>query len=91
MAVKTVPGKKVVDVMLYALSTCVWCEKTKKLLDELGVEYNYEYVDLLVSDERQEAIKTVTKWNPRCSFPTVIIGDKCIIGFKENEIREALK
>jgi len=37
-----------------------------------------------------ETLLKVKKFNPKCSFPTIIIGDKVIVGFKENEIREAL-
>ncbi len=78
--------------MLYALSTCVWCKKTKALLDSLGVEYSYEYIDLLSENEKEEVLNTVRKWNPACSFPTLVLNEnRCIIGFKENEIREALK
>ena len=90
MAVEHVSGRDVGQVMLYALSTCVWCKKTKRLLDELGVAYDYEYVDFLQGDERTEAMDTVRQWNPSCSFPTLVINDKCIVGFRENEIREAL-
>ena len=28
--------------------------------------------------------------NPRMGFPTLFIDEKCIIGFKEDEVREAL-
>ena len=28
-------------IFLFALSTCVWCKKTKKLLDQFGVKYDY--------------------------------------------------
>jgi glutaredoxin len=92
MSVVHVTGKKSGHVMLYALSTCGWCQKTKKLLDELGVEYYFEYVDHLQGSERDEAIRKVTKWNPSCSFPTLVINnDKCIVGFKEDEIRQALE
>ena len=35
-------------------------------------------------------IEDVKKFNPRCSFPTIIIGEKVIIGYKEKEIKEAL-
>ena len=92
MTVVHVPGRKSGNVMLYALSTCGWCRKTKELLDDLGVEYDYEYVDQLQGDEREAAIREVTRWNPSCSFPTVVIDNKkCIIGYKENEIREALQ
>jgi len=92
MTVEHVPGKKVGRVMLYALSTCVWCKKTKALLDSLGVDYDYEYVDLLQGDEKKKAINNISKWNPDCSFPTLVVNDKkCIVGFRDSEIREALK
>ncbi|MDD5660242.1 MAG: glutaredoxin domain-containing protein [Actinomycetota bacterium] len=41
-----VDGKQNKKVMLYALSTCIWCRKTKMLLDELGIAYDYMDVDL---------------------------------------------
>ncbi len=92
MVGKLVAGKKVVPVMLYDLSTCVWCNKTKKLLGDLGIEYSYEDVDLLNGEEREQIIKIVRKWNPLCSFPTLVIDNKtCIVGFKEEEIRKALQ
>ncbi len=91
MAITHVPGKDAGHVMLFALSTCVWCGKTKKLLDEMGVAYDYEYIDLLKEDAKKETMKTVKKWNPACSFPTLVIKDShCIVGFKEDEIRKAL-
>jgi glutaredoxin-like protein NrdH len=92
MTVVHVPGRRSGNVMLYALSTCGWCRKTKTLLDDLGVEYDYQYVDQLQGDEREEAIREVTRWNPSCSFPTLVLDHKKpIIGYRENEIREALE
>jgi glutaredoxin-like protein NrdH len=78
-------------ILLYALSTCQWCRKTKELLEELGVAFDYIYVDLLEENEMQDVFKTVMEYNPRCSFPTLIIGEKCIVGFHEDQIREVLK
>jgi glutaredoxin len=77
-------------VKIYSLSTCSHCKSTKKLLDECQVEYEFEDVDLLEGEERAAILEDVKKLNPRCSFPTIIIGDKVIVGYKENEIREAL-
>lgn len=92
MAIEHVSGKNAGQVMLYALSTCGWCRKTRNLLENLGVEYNYTYVDLLPVDEKEKTMKVVEKWNPACSFPTLVINNnKCIIGFQEDAIREALK
>jgi glutaredoxin len=47
-------------------------------------------VDKLEGDERKAIIEDVKKFNPRCSFPTIIIGDTVIVGYKEKEIKEAL-
>ncbi len=92
MTIEHVPGKNAGNIMLYALSTCGWCRKTKQLLDELGVEYDYEYVDHLQGREREETMKAVKHWNPSLNFPTLVINDgKCIVGYKEDEIREALR
>jgi glutaredoxin-like protein NrdH len=91
MAVKHVPGKDVGRVMLYALSTCGWCAKTRKLLEDMGVAYDYEYVDLISGEEKEKVMRVVEKWNPNFSFPTIVIKEKqCIIGFKEDDIRKAL-
>ena len=86
-----VDGDNKGDIKLYAISTCVWCKRTKKLLGDLGVNYRYIFVDQLDKATRDEVEVEVTKWNPRCSFPTLVINnDKCIVGFQEDEIKEAL-
>jgi glutaredoxin-like protein NrdH len=91
MDIVKVEGNNKGDVFLYALSTCIWCKKTKRLLDELGVAYSYVYVDLLEGDELEMAKKDIMKYNPECSFPTMVInGASCILGFKEEEIRKVL-
>jgi glutaredoxin-like protein NrdH len=90
MEIDHVDGKDRGFILLYALSTCSWCKKTKELLIELGVAFDYIYVDLLPDDEMQEMFKKVMEYNPRCSFPTLIINERCIAGFREMEIREAL-
>jgi glutaredoxin len=91
MTVVHVSGKDLGKIMLYALSTCVWCQKTRTFLNDLGVEYDYEYVDLLEGDEREKVVEEIKKWNPACSFPTMILNsEKCVVGYKEDEIREEL-
>ena len=78
------------NVMIYALSTCSHCKATKKLLNECEVRYDFTDVDLLQGEERQAILEDVRKLNPNCSFPTIIIGDKVIVGYREQEIKEAL-
>jgi glutaredoxin-like protein NrdH len=91
MAEKRVPGKNKGDILIYGLSTCGWCRKTKSMLDQLGVEYCYVDVDLEEGDERSLVTKELRNWNPALSFPTVVINkDMCIVGFNEQKIKEAL-
>jgi glutaredoxin len=87
-----VNGRNRGDIRLYALSTCGWCARTKELLNNLGVEYSYVFVDLLPQDELENALSEVEKFNPAGSFPTLVInGKRVIVGFRETEIREALQ
>lgn len=78
------------NVKIYSLSTCSHCKATKKLLSDCTVLYEFVDVDLLQGDERKSILEDVKKFNPRCSFPTIIIGENVIVGYKENEIKEAL-
>ena len=77
-------------VMIYTISTCSHCKATKKMLDECSVKYEFTDVDLLTGEERRRILDEVKRLNPNCSFPTITIGDKVIVGFKEQEIRDAL-
>ena len=78
-------------IVMYGLSTCVWCKRTKKLLTDLGVDFDFIYVDKLEGEEENQAVEEVRHFNPSTSFPTTVInGEKAIVGFREKEIREAL-
>ena len=79
-------------VKLYALSTCGHCKNTRKLLDQHQVAYDCVEVDLSFGEEREKLVAEVKKFNPACSFPTLVIGEgeKVIVGFRENEIKETL-
>jgi glutaredoxin-like protein NrdH len=91
MNIVHVDGRQKGKIMLYALSTCGWCKKTKALLNELGVAYDYVDVDLLKGSEQKTVLGEIEKYNPDNNFPTVVINDiKCIVGFKENDIRQEL-
>lgn len=78
--------KKKCKVKLYTLSTCIWCKKTKKHLDNLGVAYDNIDVDLLPPKERAKAEKEIDKWKSE-SYPLIIIDEKeCIRGYEPDEI-----
>ena len=79
------------NVKIFALSTCIWCKKTKQLMSDNDITYQYLDVDILNAEEKQEAVKEMKKYITNISFPLVIINDEIAIkGFQEKEIRSAL-
>ncbi len=78
------------SVKVFSLSTCSHCKSAKKFLSDCTIKYEFVEVDQLQGEERKAILEDVKKFNPRCSFPTIIIGEKVIVGFKEKEIKEAL-
>lgn len=79
------------ETVLYALSTCIWCRKTRRLLDRLGVPYRLVEVDLLSGEEREEAYREVHRWSASGSFPVLVInGEKAIQGYMADRIAREL-
>jgi len=77
-------------IKLYAVSTCGHCKTLKKMLESERFVFESVDVDLLEGAQRRETLAEVKQVNKRCSFPTIVIGEKVIVGFRENEIKEAL-
>ena len=77
-------------VKIFTLSTCSHCKATKKFMQDNGIPFDCVDVDLLQGTDRENILREVEKYNPQRSFPTIIIGDNIIIGFRESEIKEAL-
>ena len=78
-------------IKVYALSTCPYCKRTKRFLDEHKIAYECVEVDLLDDDKQDEALREIEKLTGRQSFPVVIIGDEIIVGHDEDKLRSALK
>jgi glutaredoxin len=79
------------SVLFLGLSTCVWCRRTRKLLEEVSVPFEFQYIDLLEGEAKDAALDLLQRWNPRRSYPTVVIdNDRTVIGYKPEELKEAL-
>ena len=78
------------EITLYALSTCMWCKKTKALLDSKGVAYTCHFVNELTGEEQEKAKAAVAELNPNRSYPTMVIDGDVIVGFKPEQIEAAV-
>ena len=78
-------------VVLYALSTCVWCKMTKQFLKDNEVEFEYIDVDLCEEEDKQEIRQHIQSKGGPLSYPTTIVDDNVLItGFRKDLLKEAL-
>jgi len=93
MKIEKVKGKDSKHkVFLYALSTCAWCKKTKKYLQDKSVEFEYVDVDLCTDEDMKTIREDLEKRGLQMTFPIVLVdGSNAVVGFREEKLNEALK
>lgn len=75
------------NLCLYTLSTCIHCRHAKAFLELHNIKYKLVCADALVPAERKAVMAEVLKYNPRLSFPTLVVdeGKDVIVGFNEEK------
>jgi glutaredoxin-like protein NrdH len=77
-------------VRLFAISTCGWCKRAKRFMESNKVEYEAIDIDMLEGEEKELARAEVAKYNPRRSYPTLVVDEEVVVGFDEDRIKELL-
>jgi glutaredoxin-like protein NrdH len=78
-------------VVLYALSTCVWCKMTKQFLKDNDVEFEYIDVDLCAEEDKQKIRQHIQSKGGSLSYPTTIVDENVLItGFRKDQLKGAL-
>jgi len=76
--------------ILLAISTCPRCERVKTFLKLHQVSAKIIDVDLLPIEEKRTHMRFLQPFNPRLSFPTLIVGDLAVVGEDYDGIKEVL-
>lgn len=78
-------------LLLIGRSTCPWCMKEKELFANLSVDYYWVDLNILDGAETAKVIADIKVCGQASSVPILVInGQKCIIGYQEEQIREVL-
>ncbi|OGS12408.1 MAG: hypothetical protein A2234_02935 [Elusimicrobia bacterium RIFOXYA2_FULL_58_8] len=78
-------------ITIYALSTCLWCKKTKKYFEDRNIKF--ETVDYDKQDEAHQEAMMAEMRAANCSgsFPFLKIGAACTQGYNPEEFDKLLK
>jgi glutaredoxin len=76
---------------VYALSTCPYCKRTRRFLDDHKIAYECIEVDLLDDAKQDEVLEEIEKLTGRRSFPVVVVGKEIIVGHDETKLKKVLK
>lgn len=76
---------------VYALSTCPYCKRTRRFLDDHKIAYECIEVDLLDDAKQDEVLEEIEKLTGRRSFPVVLVGKEIIVGHDEAKLKKVLK
>lgn len=79
MEPKTVSGNlQKHDVMLYTISTCIWCVRLKNKLKSRDIQFKYIDIDLIPHTEKERMKRQLREIKPRLAFPMMFVDDNFI-------------
>jgi glutaredoxin-like protein NrdH len=79
-------------VLMYAISTCIWCKRAKRFLSTHQIEYEYIDVDLISQEDLQHVERDIMDREGQLLFPTIIVDDQMILtNPQEEQLRQVLE
>ncbi|MHA1973964.1 MAG: glutaredoxin family protein [Candidatus Hodarchaeales archaeon] len=80
-------------VFMFAISTCMWCKRGKKWLEERGYTYQYLDIDKIPVERKNELKKNIKKvFGVRARFPFLVVDDtKWNSGYNPKEWEDLLQ
>lgn len=81
------------DIVILTLSTCMWCKKCKRYLQEHNLKYRYIDLDKIEPSEKSEILSYLrNNYSERISYPFMLYdNDQHIIGYDPKKYEQMLK
>lgn len=80
------------NVTIFTLSTCMWCRKCKRFLNEKNVKYKYIDVDKIPYKDKAEILDYLrAKYEARVSYPFLICDAGHVVGYDPNKYAELME
>lgn len=90
--IKVSGSKNKHQVLVYAISTCGWCKRAKKFLNDNDVQYEYVDIDLINNEDKEKIKQDITNRGGPLAYPTLIIDAKILLtGANQDKLKEILE
>ena len=78
-------------ILIFTLSTCMWCKKCKRFLNEHNIKYRYIDVDQIDYQDKATLLEYLRgKYQPRVSYPFFTCESGHVVGYDPNQYMELL-
>ena len=79
-------------ILVFTLSTCMWCKKCKRFLGERNMKYRYIDVDKIDPKDKSLLLDYLrSNYESRVSYPFLICEKGHVVGYDPNKYMELLK
>lgn len=80
------------NVIIFTLSTCMWCKKCKRFLTDESIKYKYIDVDKISYSDKSKILDYLrTKYESRVSYPFLVCDAGHVVGYDPNKYMELMK
>jgi len=77
------------DILIFTLSTCMWCKKCKTFLNDHKMKYRYIDVDKIDVKDKSTLINYLKeKYESRISYPFLVCESGYVVGYNPNKYEE---
>ncbi len=79
------------DVQIFTLSTCMWCNKCKRLLKDKNIQYRYIDMDKIQYSQKAQILEHLRDmYKKRVSYPFLVCDGKAIVGYDPKKYEEVM-
>ncbi|MFW9783168.1 MAG: glutaredoxin family protein [Candidatus Heimdallarchaeota archaeon] len=80
------------NILIYTLSTCMWCKKCKRYLNDRNMKYRYIDVDKIDPKDKSTLIDNLrSTYQTRISYPFLVCESGHVVGYNPNQYEELFK
>ena len=80
------------NIIVFTLSTCMWCKKCKSFLNDRNLKYRYIDVDKIDIKDKSSILNHLrSKYESRISYPFLVCKSGHVVGYNPNQYEELIK